>query len=115
MENPNPDRFELRHRCPRASRIRRFTRSASAPFHPRGGVKFAGTESTAEVYRNCREPAGHEALIRAGSPGALRVGELEWGSRAARISTFGGGVGEVQREIVATKRLGMKGMKRGSR
>ncbi|MFI1014449.1 acyl-CoA dehydrogenase family protein [Streptomyces sp. NPDC020965] len=35
-------------------------------------------------------------------------GELERMNRAAQINTFGGGVSEVQREIVATMRLGMK-------
>ncbi|GLF95793.1 acyl-CoA dehydrogenase family protein [Streptomyces yaizuensis] len=77
------------------------------------GVKFAGTESAVEVYRMCQEIAGESGLIRAGSPGALdgggffRVGELERMNRAAQINTFGGGVSEVQREIVATARLGM--------
>ncbi len=77
------------------------------------GVKFAGTESAVEVYRMCQEIAGDAALIRAGSPGSLDIGglgdgELERMNRAAQINTFGGGVSEVQREIVATMRLGMK-------
>ncbi|MFJ3951617.1 acyl-CoA dehydrogenase family protein [Streptomyces libani] len=73
-----------------------------------GGVKFAGTESTVEVYRMCQEVAGDAALIRAGSPGVFGDGELERMNRAAQINTFGGGVSEVQREIVATMRLGMR-------
>ncbi|GGU92388.1 acyl-CoA dehydrogenase [Streptomyces albospinus] len=72
------------------------------------GVKFAGTESTVEVYRMCQEVVGDAALIRAGSPGAYEGGELERMNRAAQINTFGGGVSEVQREIVATMRLGMR-------
>ncbi|KOG49168.1 acyl-CoA dehydrogenase family protein [Streptomyces decoyicus] len=72
------------------------------------GVKFAGTESTVEVYRMCQEVVGDAALVRAGSPGAFGDGELERMNRAAQINTFGGGVGEVQREIVATMRLGMR-------
>ena len=40
-------------------------------------------------------------------PGAFGDGELERMNRAAQINTFGGGVSEVQREIVATMRLGM--------
>ncbi|MBO0517603.1 acyl-CoA dehydrogenase family protein, partial [Streptomyces beijiangensis] len=39
-------------------------------------------------------------------------GELERMNRAAQINTFGGGVSEVQREIVATMRLGMRSRKR---
>ncbi|WP_052866447.1 acyl-CoA dehydrogenase family protein [Streptomyces niger] len=77
------------------------------------GVKFAGTESAVEVYRLCQEAVGEAGLVRAGSPGAFGVGtaaegELERMNRAAQINTFGGGVSEVQREIVATMRLGMR-------
>lgn len=74
------------------------------------GVKFLGTESTVEVYRICQEAVGEEALVR--GPGAFAGGELERMNRAAQINTFGGGVSEVQREIVAMMRLGMKGRKR---
>jgi 3-oxocholest-4-en-26-oyl-CoA dehydrogenase alpha subunit len=81
------------------------------------GVKFAGTESAVEVYRMCQEITGEAGLIRGGSPGSLDIGalgdgELERMNRAAQINTFGGGVSEVQREIVATMRLGMKRGKR---
>ncbi|MEU6002122.1 acyl-CoA dehydrogenase family protein [Streptomyces sp. NPDC047197] len=77
------------------------------------GVKFMGTESAVEVYRICQEVTGETGLVRAGSPGALALGtggegELERMNRAAQINTFGGGVSEVQREIVATMRLGMR-------
>ncbi|MGO4418788.1 acyl-CoA dehydrogenase family protein [Streptomyces sp. MCAF7] len=72
------------------------------------GVKFAGTESAVEVYRMCQEIVGEAGLIRAGSPGAFGDGELERMDRAAQINTFGGGASEVQREIVATMRLGMR-------
>lgn len=74
------------------------------------GVKFLGTESTIEVYRICQEAVGEEALIRGAD--AFAGGELERLNRAAQINTFGGGVSEVQREIVAMMRLGMKGRKR---
>ncbi|MFI0826170.1 acyl-CoA dehydrogenase family protein [Streptomyces roseolus] len=73
------------------------------------GVKFAGTESAVEVYRICQEIAGEAGLVRTGSPGAHDGGELERMNRAAQINTFGGGVSEVQREIVARARLGMRG------
>ncbi|MFG2756678.1 acyl-CoA dehydrogenase family protein [Streptomyces wuyuanensis] len=76
------------------------------------GVKFAGTESAVEVYRMCQEVTGEAGLVRAGSPGAAGGGELERMNRAAQINTFGGGVSEVQREIVATMRLGMRRGKR---
>ncbi|MCX4692105.1 acyl-CoA dehydrogenase family protein [Streptomyces sp. NBC_01408] len=76
------------------------------------GVKFLGTESTVEVYRMCQEVVGEEGLIRGPGPAAFEGGELERMNRAAQINTFGGGVSEVQREIVAMMRLGMKGRKR---
>uniref|UniRef100_A0AAU2VUF8 Acyl-CoA dehydrogenase family protein n=1 Tax=Streptomyces sp. NBC_00008 TaxID=2903610 RepID=A0AAU2VUF8_9ACTN len=76
------------------------------------GVKFVGTESAVEVYRMCQEITGHAGMIRGGSPGSFGDGELERMNRAAQINTFGGGVSEVQREIVATMRLGMKRGKR---
>ncbi|OKK18181.1 acyl-CoA dehydrogenase [Streptomyces sp. CB00455] len=74
------------------------------------GVKFLGTESAVEVYRMCQEAVGEEALVRGRA--AFAGGELERMNRAAQINTFGGGVSEVQREIVAMMRLGMKGRKR---
>ncbi|RFU82899.1 acyl-CoA dehydrogenase [Streptomyces triticagri] len=77
------------------------------------GVKFVGTESAVEVYRMCQEIVGEAGLVRSGSPGVFEDGELERMNRAAQINTFGGGVSEVQREIVATMRLGMRRPKRG--
>ncbi|MFI6490357.1 acyl-CoA dehydrogenase family protein [Streptomyces sp. NPDC050564] len=71
------------------------------------GVKVMGTESAVAVYRMCQEIVGADALVRSGSPGVFGDGELERMNRAAQINTFGGGVSEVQREIVATMRLGM--------
>ncbi|MFF2435048.1 acyl-CoA dehydrogenase family protein [Streptomyces sp. NPDC058107] len=76
------------------------------------GVKFMGTESAVEVYRMCQEIAGEAGMVRGGSLGSFGDGELERMNRAAQINTFGGGVSEVQREIVATMRLGMKRGKR---
>ncbi|MEU9340654.1 acyl-CoA dehydrogenase family protein [Streptomyces sp. NPDC048278] len=77
------------------------------------GVKFAGTESAVATYRMCQEIVGEAALVRSGSPGAFGDGGLERLNRAAQINTFGGGVSEVQREIVATMRLGMRRGGRG--
>ncbi|MCX5199967.1 acyl-CoA dehydrogenase family protein [Streptomyces sp. NBC_00237] len=76
------------------------------------GVKFVGTESAVAVYQLCQEVVGDAGLVRAGSPGVFGEGELERMNRAAQINTFGGGVSEVQREIVATMRLGMRRTKR---
>jgi hypothetical protein len=70
-------------------------------------VKFYGTETHVEVYRLLLGVLGTGAWLRAGSPGALLAGEVERAARAAQINTFGGGVNEVQREIVAAAGLGM--------
>ncbi len=71
-------------------------------------VKVFGTESTVQVYRLLLGIVGAAGMVRPGSPGAVLQGELERASRAAQINTFGGGVNEVQREILAMAGLGMK-------
>ncbi|MGW7254518.1 acyl-CoA dehydrogenase family protein [Streptomyces sp. NPDC054834] len=71
------------------------------------GVKSAGTESAVATYRMCQHIVGETGLVRSGSPGVFGAGELERLNRAAQINAFGGGVSEVQREIVAMMRLGM--------
>ncbi|MFE9255572.1 acyl-CoA dehydrogenase family protein [Streptomyces sp. NPDC006879] len=83
------------------------------------GVKFFGTESTVEVYRICQEVVGERALLRGPvgtcgrqAAGCYDDGSLERMNRAAQINTFGGGVSEIQREILAGTRLGMKGRRR---
>jgi alkylation response protein AidB-like acyl-CoA dehydrogenase len=70
-------------------------------------VKVYGTETAVEVYRVLLGIVGAAGAVRAGSPGAALAGELERVGRAAQINTFGGGVNEVQRDIVATGALGM--------
>jgi 3-oxocholest-4-en-26-oyl-CoA dehydrogenase alpha subunit len=75
-------------------------------------IKVFGTERTIEVYRLLLGIVGAAGYLTPGSPGALLRGRLEASGRQAQINTFGGGVKEVQREIVATAGLGMK---RGTR
>jgi len=53
------------------------------------------------------EVVGPHALIAAGSEGAALYGDLEHEHRRAMINTFGGGVVEVLRGLVATHGLGM--------
>jgi 3-oxocholest-4-en-26-oyl-CoA dehydrogenase alpha subunit len=75
-------------------------------------IKVFGTERTVEVFRLLLGIIGAAGYIAPGSPGALLRGRLEASGRQAQINTFGGGVNEVQREIVATAGLGMQ---RGTR
>jgi alkylation response protein AidB-like acyl-CoA dehydrogenase len=71
-------------------------------------VKVFGTESTIEVYRMLLGIVGAGGYLRPGSPGAVLHGEIDRASRQCQINTFGGGVNEVQREILAMAGLGMK-------
>jgi 3-oxocholest-4-en-26-oyl-CoA dehydrogenase alpha subunit len=70
-------------------------------------VKVFGVETQIRVYRILLEILGAGGYVRANEPGALLKGEVERASRSAQINTFGGGVVEVLREIVATVGLGM--------
>ena len=70
-------------------------------------VKVFGVETQIRVYRILLEILGAGGYVRANEPGALLKGEVERAARAAQINTFGGGVVEVLREIVATVGLGM--------
>jgi alkylation response protein AidB-like acyl-CoA dehydrogenase len=64
-------------------------------------VKVYGTETVIEVYRLLLDVLGAAGTIQRDSPGALLRGRLEETWRGSQINTFGGGVNEVQREIVA--------------
>jgi len=70
-------------------------------------VKVFGVERSMEIYRSLLGIIGVAGYLRPGSPGAMLRGRLEQAARGAQINTFGGGVNEVQREIVAMAGLGM--------
>ena len=70
-------------------------------------VKIYGTETVIEVYRLLQEIVGPSALVAGGSPAAAIDGEIEQEARMATINTFGGGVNEIQREIVSMAGLRM--------
>ena len=70
-------------------------------------VKVYGTETHVEVYRLLLGVVGAPGYLRQGSPGAVLRGHLERAARAAQINTFGGGVNDVQRDIVAAAGLRM--------
>ena len=69
-------------------------------------IKVFGTERTLDVFRLLAGIIGAAGYLTPGSPGALLRGRIEASGRQAQINTFGGGVNEVQREIVATAGLG---------
>jgi alkylation response protein AidB-like acyl-CoA dehydrogenase len=70
-------------------------------------VKVLGTETLVDVYRTLLGILGAAGYLPPGSPGAVLHGDVERAGRAAQINTFGGGVNEVQREIIASAGLGM--------
>ena len=70
-------------------------------------VKVFGTEELTEIYRLLLDVLGTPGLIKSGSPGAVLKGEIEMQYRACQINTFGGGVNEIQRQIVAMMGLGL--------
>ena len=63
--------------------------------------KVFSTETLIEVYRLLLEVLGMPGAIKADSPGAQLHGEVEREWRMCQINTYGGGVNEIQREIVA--------------
>jgi hypothetical protein len=70
-------------------------------------TKVYGSESVIEILRKLTEVAGANGLVRAGSSAAFLLGELEYEVREAVTQTFGGGVNELQRELIAQFGLGM--------
>jgi alkylation response protein AidB-like acyl-CoA dehydrogenase len=70
-------------------------------------AKVYSTETLIDVYRLLLEVLGPVGTIRDGSPGAVLHGLVEREWRSCQINTFGGGVNEVQREIIAMMGLGL--------
>jgi hypothetical protein len=70
-------------------------------------MKVYGTELRIESLRLLMEVLGPVATLRAGSAGAVLHAALEHEYRQAIVGTFGGGVNEIQREIVAMAGLHM--------
>ncbi len=70
-------------------------------------MKVYGTEMVIEAYRLMLEIVGREGYVKRGQPGAVLNGVLEQAYRSALINTFGGGVNEIQRMIIATAGLGL--------
>jgi alkylation response protein AidB-like acyl-CoA dehydrogenase len=70
-------------------------------------VKVYGSESFVQIYQLLMEVLGPKAALKRGSPGAVLKGRLETYYRTTLVLTFGGGVNEVQRDIIATAGLQM--------
>lgn len=70
-------------------------------------AKVFATETVIDVYRSLLEIVGGNATRISDAPWNFDTGRLALMNLGAQINTFGGGVAEVQREIVAWTTLGM--------
>ena len=70
-------------------------------------AKVYSTETLIDVYRLLLEVLGMPGAVQGESPGAQLRGDVEHEWRACQINTFGGGVNEIQREIIAMAGLRM--------
>ena len=70
-------------------------------------VKVYGTECLIEIYRLLIEVVGPAATLQGDTAAEDLAAQLEVEYRSCTINTFGGGVNEVQREIVAMLGLGL--------
>jgi alkylation response protein AidB-like acyl-CoA dehydrogenase len=78
-------------------------------------VKVMGSEFFVECYRLLLEITGLAGTVVAGEPGCLFGGFLERAYRAATTLTFGGGVNEIQRDIIAMTALALPRSRRPER
>ncbi|GGV00124.1 acyl-CoA dehydrogenase [Actinomadura cremea] len=77
-----------------------------------GAAKAYGTETHIDVQRTLTNVLGAAGRIRPESPGAVLHGQIEQLSRQGIVNTFGGGVNEVLRDMVAVQGLGLPRGKR---
>jgi alkylation response protein AidB-like acyl-CoA dehydrogenase len=70
-------------------------------------TKVFGTELSIEVYKALMEILGPASTFDRGSPGAVLAGRLARSFQGALILTFGGGVNEVQRDLIALFGMGL--------
>ncbi len=75
-------------------------------------TKVFGTELYLDACRLLMEVVGQTAYLKKGSPGAVLASRLEQMYRSLVILTFGGGVNEVQRDLITVFGLGMPMVKR---
>jgi alkylation response protein AidB-like acyl-CoA dehydrogenase len=75
-------------------------------------AKVHGTETHIEALAELLQVLGAGGILKAGSPGALIRGDLEYLYRYAVVNTFGGGANEIQREIIAMTGLAMPRVRR---
>jgi alkylation response protein AidB-like acyl-CoA dehydrogenase len=82
------------------------SRSALAPADA-SATKVFGTEAYLDCFQKLMEVLGPRGYLARGSPQAVAMGHLETLYRSLMILTFGGGVNEVQRDLIALFGLGL--------
>jgi 3-oxocholest-4-en-26-oyl-CoA dehydrogenase alpha subunit len=75
-------------------------------------TKVFGTEHYLDAIRLLMEVVGQSAYVKKGSPGSVLASRLEQLYRSLVILTFGGGVNEVQRDLIGVFGLGLPMTKR---
>ena len=75
-------------------------------------IKVFGTEFFLDGFQRLIEIVGPAAVLDATSPAAQLAGRLNRAAQGSLILTFGGGVNEIQRDLIAMFGLGMPRMPR---
>ena len=75
-------------------------------------IKVFGTEFFTDAYQLLAEILGQAANLTADSPAAVLASRINRGAQGSLILTFGGGVNEIQRDLIAMFGLGMPRMPR---
>jgi 3-oxocholest-4-en-26-oyl-CoA dehydrogenase alpha subunit len=70
-------------------------------------TKVFGTEFFVQGYKLLMEVLGTTSALERGSPGAVLAGRLTRSFQGTLILTFGGGVNEIQRDLIALFGLGL--------
>jgi alkylation response protein AidB-like acyl-CoA dehydrogenase len=83
--------------------------ASKGALHPAdaSATKVFGTEFYLEAFRLMMEVLGQNSYLKESAPGAVLQARLEHSYRGLIILTFGGGVNEVQRDLIAVFGLGM--------
>jgi alkylation response protein AidB-like acyl-CoA dehydrogenase len=77
------------------------------PSYEASMLKMYGSEAEQRMSHLATQIFGLYGQLRAGAPDAVLDGEIEWGYREMVMPTFGAGANEIQRNIIATRGLGL--------
>lgn len=77
-------------------------------------AKVYGSDAPIDIERTLSSIIGAGGRIRPDSPGAVLDGQIEQHSRGGLVYTFGGGVNDVLREMIAVKGLNLPRAGRGA-